>query len=82
MEGAVTAYERPRRLEMTLTDKLFTLVVVFSLESAGAGTRFAYDMRITPTSFMAKLMSPMIRSSTQKQITKDVAKLKSILESA
>lgn len=80
MDGTLSVHEVPRHIELTLHDKMFALVIGHELEASAAGTRFKYTIDITPQSFMAKLMSGMIRSATQKQVEKDVAKLKSLLE--
>ncbi len=80
MEGNLSAYDSPRRIELALQDKMFALLVRFELESRAQGTHFKYTLEITPQSFVAKLMSGMIRGATQKQVDQDVAKLKSLLE--
>lgn len=80
MEGTVTAYDPPRRLDMTLTDKMFAIVVSFRVESSAAGSRFEYVFELTPRKFIAKLMAPLVRGMTQKQVEKDAAKLKGLLE--
>ena len=42
---------------------------------SAAGTRLHHTCEIAPKSFLAKLMSPMVRKATQKQIKRDTAKL-------
>ena len=67
---------------MTLADKLFEIVVEYKLEPSLTGTHFESTLKITPQSFVARLMSPLVRMATQRQVAKDVAKLKSVLEAS
>jgi uncharacterized protein YndB with AHSA1/START domain len=80
MDGEVTAYEKDRRLEMHYSDKMFELDIVFELAPAGAGTHLDHRVAMAPKG-IAKLMAPMIRGATRKQIEKDTARLKALLES-
>lgn len=80
MEGKVSAYDPPRLLELTLADKQFQIVVSMHVEPVSDGSLFEYDLEITPKGLVAKLMGPLVRSATQKQIEKDVAQLKQLLE--
>ena len=81
MVGAVTAYEKDRQLTMRYEDRMFDVEVGFRFEPTGSGTRIAHAIEITPKAFMARLMAPMIRGATQKQIAQDTATLKRLLES-
>lgn len=81
MQGTVTAFEPPRCLEMKLADAMFEIAVSFQVEPSGAGSRFTYVFELTPRKLIAKLMAPVVRGMTQKQVVKDAAKLKSLLES-
>jgi len=81
MEGTVTGYEPPRRIEMTFTDKGFRIVVAYHVEHAVIGTGFRETIDIEAKLFFAKLMAPLMRAATRRQIAKDVAKLKELLES-
>lgn len=80
MDGKVTTYEKNRRLEMHFTDAMFELDIAFELTPAGSGTHMEHRVAIEPKG-MAKLMAPMIRPATEKQIAKDTASLKTLLES-
>ena len=82
MDGTVTEYEPERRLAMCFTDRMFDVEVAFRFAPAGAGTRIEHAVTITPKPLMARLMAPMIRGATQKQIAHDTARLKELLESA
>lgn len=80
MHGVVRAWERDKRLEMGFTDKMFEVEITFAFEPAGAGTRIHHTVAISPKPVMAKLMSPMIRKMTEKQLAHDTATLKQLLE--
>jgi hypothetical protein len=54
--------------------------VAFKLEAADGGTHIAHTVEITPKSFVAKLMQPILRGATKQQVKKDTAKLKEILQ--
>jgi len=82
MDGTVTAYDKDRRLTMHFIDRTFEVEVGFRFEPAGAGTRIAHAVTITPKTGMMKLMAPMIRGATRKQIAQDAARLKQLLEAA
>ena len=81
MDGRVTAYEKDRRLAMHYTDPMFDVDVDFWFAPEGDGTTVRHATSITPKSLMAKLMSPIIRGATGKQIVQDTQALKRILES-
>jgi carbon monoxide dehydrogenase subunit G len=80
MDGVVRAWEKDKRLEMEFKDKLFEVEIAFAFEPAGAGTRIHHTVVISPKPVLAKLMSPMIRKMTEKQIAQDTAALKRLLE--
>jgi len=79
MEGTVTAYEKDRALTMSFVDKMLDIVVGFSLAPTSAGTRIRHSIAITPKSFLAKLMTPVIRGATRRQTTESVARIKRLL---
>jgi uncharacterized protein YndB with AHSA1/START domain len=81
MDGRVTAYEKDRRLAMHYTDPTFDVDVDFWFEPEREGTTVRHATSITPKSLMAKLMTPIIRGATGKQIVQDTQALKRILES-
>jgi carbon monoxide dehydrogenase subunit G len=81
MEGAVTAYEKDRTLAMHYDDRMFGVDVSFRFAPQGTGTHIDHAVAITPKALMAKLMAPLIRGATRKQITGDTAMLKRLLES-
>ncbi len=82
MEGVVTEYEKDRRLGMKYSDKMMNVAVSFDFEAAGSGTRIHHAVEIVPKSFMVRLMSPVIRSATRKQVERDCAKLVELLQAS
>jgi len=81
MDGTVTGYERDRTLAMHYTDRMFEVEVSFRFSPQSAGTHIDHAVTITPRAFMAKLMGPMIRGATRKQLAADTVTLKRLLES-
>jgi carbon monoxide dehydrogenase subunit G len=79
MDGVVTRYEPGRLLAMTFVDTMFEVAVSFAVEPSGAGSKVTIASEITPVGFLAKMMTPMIRSGAAGQMAKDVAKLKELL---
>jgi uncharacterized protein YndB with AHSA1/START domain len=81
MSGVVTEREPDRRLGMQYQDQQFAVAVSLRLEPSGTGTQLTHIVEITPKSFAARLMSPLIRGATQKQLAQDTAKLVALLGS-
>jgi len=82
MEGQVTEHQPGQRLAYLYTDRTLDVAVGFRFAATGAGTKIDHWCKITPKNFFMKLMTPLIRSATQKQMGRDTAKLKEILEGA
>lgn len=80
MEGTVTAYQKDRDLAMRYQDRMFDVDVAFRFQPQGTGTTIEHSVAIEPKGFVVKLMSPMIRAATRKQIAHDTAMLKRLLE--
>ena len=82
MEGTVTECEKDRTLMMHYSDRMFDVEVGFRFAPQGSGTRLEHAVSISPRAFMMKLMAPMIRGATKKQLDQDMATLKRLLEAA
>jgi len=80
MEGVVTAFDPARRLGLKYTDKLFDVEMDFQFLPAPAGTTLKHTCEITPKTFAAKLMSPIISPMVEEQLHEDFARLKTLLE--
>jgi hypothetical protein len=80
MDGQITEYQPHERLAFLYSDKMMEVAVGFRLSSSGQDTQVDHWVRITPKNFLMKLMSPMIRAATKKQMATDTAKLKALLE--
>lgn len=80
MDGMILAREENQRLTCKYYDRLFTVVVDFRLGDGGnGGTHLIHHIEITPNSFMAKLMSPLIRGSLPKQTIDSMEALRRLL---
>lgn len=82
MDGTVTEYQPPRRLAMRFGDSGFTVTVAFRVEPAGGGARVTQSLQIEPRTFFGRLMTPLIRAGTRRQVAGDNAKLKALLSPA
>lgn len=75
IDGTVAAYEPGRRLVLA-----FTLCrVVFELGTEGGTTRLVHAIEIEPSSWPMKVMAPLIRALTRRQVAKDTRKLEALL---
>ncbi len=83
MDGVIVAREPERRLTCKYYDRLFTVVVDFRVaDGEGGGTRLVHHIEITPNSFMAKLMSPLIRGQLPRQTIDSMQALRQLLAMA
>jgi carbon monoxide dehydrogenase subunit G len=79
IDGSVTAYEPGRRLAMAFADTAFKIAVSFEIATTGAATRLTHTVEIEPLSLPMKLLTPVIRAATQRQLAKDTETLKTLL---
>ncbi len=79
MDGVITAYEEDRHMAYRYYDKMMQVVVEFSMEPNGEGTRLTHFIEITPHSFMAKLMSPLFRIRLPKQTLQTMENIRALL---
>ena|SRR5438105_3865419 len=82
MDGEVTGYEKDRKLAMRFSDRMMDVSVGFELSPAPSGTRVHHFVEIELKGLLAKLMTPVVRSATKKQVQTEIASLKSHLEKA
>ncbi|HYT70592.1 MAG TPA: SRPBCC family protein [Gemmatimonadales bacterium] len=80
MDGAVTAYDKNRRLGMRYADAMFDVAVEFRFTPTSTGTVVAHTCAITPKRLLGRLMSPLIGVANRKQVAHNVARLKGVLE--
>ena len=81
MEGQVMNHTPNQRLHCKYFDSKFDVSVDMLVAAAPQGTQITHIIDITPKTFVAKLMSPLIRLGLGKQ-TRDAARnLKKLLES-
>jgi len=82
MDGEVTGYEADKKLAMKFTDRMMEVLVAFELAPAPAGTLVHHFVEIELKGLLARLMTPVIRSATKKQVRTEIENLKSQLEMA
>jgi uncharacterized protein YndB with AHSA1/START domain len=79
LDGALTTYERDRRLTMTFADKVFEITVDFTFAPTAAGARVDHAIAIEPKRFFARLMAPLLRAANRKQVEQNLSRLSEIL---
>jgi len=82
IDGTVAAYEPGRRLVLDFADKICRIAVAFELSTEGSATRLLHSIEIEPLCWPMKLMAPLIRAGTKRQLAKDTEKLKALLSAA
>ena len=80
VEGSVRSYEPGRRLALDFEDKFCRIAVGFELSTEGGSTRLLHTIEIEPLCWPMKLMAPLIRAGTRRQLAKDTEKLGALLE--
>ena len=80
MDGVIVAREENTQLTCKYYDRMFTVVVEFRVRMGrGGGTHLVHHIEITPNSFMAKLMSPLIKGQLPKQTVQSMETLRGLL---
>jgi uncharacterized protein YndB with AHSA1/START domain len=82
MDGEITARKPNEHLSFRYWDKMMDVTVDFKVSQAAAGARLVHTIEITPKTFFAKMISPMIRKQLPKQTTTAMEKLRTLLESS
>jgi uncharacterized protein YndB with AHSA1/START domain len=82
MEGEIVARTPNERLHCRYFDKIFEVSVDLRVAPAYEGTNSTHIIEITPKTFVARLMSPIIRIGVGKQTREAAANLKKLLETA
>jgi uncharacterized protein YndB with AHSA1/START domain len=82
MDGEITTRTPDEHLTYQYRDRMMEVVVDFKMGAAEAGTELTHAFEITPKTFLAKLMSPLIRRQLPKQTLTAMATLKGLVESA
>jgi uncharacterized protein YndB with AHSA1/START domain len=81
MEGEIAERVPDRKLLYRYEDKMMRVAVQFSMEPSGSGTRLTHAIDITPKTFMAKLVSPLIRKQLPRQTIAAMESLRGLLAS-
>jgi hypothetical protein len=82
IEGSVTAYDPGRHLALAFADKVAAIAVGFELSTENGLTRLLHTIEIEPLCWPMKLLAPIIRAGTKRQIAKDTEKLRALLEAS
>lgn len=81
MAGEIVARTPGERLHCKYVDTMFEVSVDLGVAAAPDGALTTHVIEITPRSFLARLMSPLIRLGLGKQTREAAANLKKLLES-
>jgi uncharacterized protein YndB with AHSA1/START domain len=82
MAGEIVARTPGERLHCKYSDGSFEVSVDLRVAAAPGGTLTTHVIEITPKTFFAKLMSPMIKLGIGKQTRDAAANLKKLLETS
>jgi uncharacterized protein YndB with AHSA1/START domain len=81
MAGEILDRTPGKRLHCKYFDSTFDVSVDLRIDAAAEGALTTHLIEITPKSFLAKLMSPLIRLGLGKQTREAATNLKKLLES-
>jgi hypothetical protein len=81
MAGEIVERTPGERLHCKYFDHMFDVSVDLRVAAASEGALTTHIIEVTPKTFLAKLMSPMIRLGVGKQTREAAANLKKLLES-
>jgi len=80
MDGVVTAFEQDSLLSYKYFDKMMMVLIDFRMApNEDGGTHLVHRIEITPHSFMAKLMMPLIRMKLPQQTIEAMESLRKLL---
>ncbi|MDI7775057.1 SRPBCC family protein [Asticcacaulis sp. EMRT-3] len=79
MDGVILTHDAPYRMTCRYFDKMMQVIVDFQLEPSGNGTRLTHRIEIMPQSFMARLLTPMIRAKLPQQTKQAMESLRGLL---
>ena len=80
MDGEIEERVPNQKLKCRYYDKMMDVVVDFTVAPLPQGSRLTHVITITPKTFLAKLISPLIRLSLPRQTQDAMASLKVLLE--
>lgn len=81
MDGEIVERVPGQKLGYRYEDKMMRVSVRFSMSPAGSGTRLTHSIDVTPKTFFARLISPLIRRQLPKQTIAAMESLRSLLAS-
>ncbi len=80
MDGTIEDYVPGQRIVCRYVDRMMDVKVDLRVASHGTGARLTHRIEITPRTFFARLLSPLIRRSLPKQTTAAMAALAALLQ--
>ncbi len=81
MDGEITARMPNQKLVFHYWDKMMEVTIGFQIQQESSGSRLTHTIGITPKTFLAKLLSPLIRRQLPNQTITAMETLKRLLES-
>jgi uncharacterized protein YndB with AHSA1/START domain len=81
LDAVVLEREPPKLLVVRLRASSFEATSTQRLEPAGGGTRLMTHVETTYTKRLARLAAPLVARRAQRQLERDLAKLKELAES-
>jgi uncharacterized protein YndB with AHSA1/START domain len=79
MDGELIEQVKGQKLSYHYEDRMMSVGVHFSMQPAGSGTRLTHAIDIAPKTFMARLISPLIRRGLPKQTITAMESLRRLL---
>jgi hypothetical protein len=80
MESTITRFDRPERLDFSVTGKAMDVAAVFRFTEAGAGTTLFIEFQPHPKGIM-KILFPVLKPLIQRDLAKQHLKFKAFCES-
>ena len=81
MDGEILTRMPNREISCRYFDSMMDVVVDLRVSPTPEGSRLTHIITITPKTFMAKMMTPLIRGALPKQTREAMESLKAMLES-
>lgn len=79
LEGEIAERTEDEKLLYHYEDSMMRVAVQFTMTADGAGTRLTHTIDITPKTFMAKMLTPLIRGGLPKQTIDAMESLRRLL---
>ena len=80
MQSTITTFQRPERLDFSVTGKAMDVAATFRFSGAGSGTQLVIEFDPTPKGVM-KLLFPLLRPVIRRDLARQHLKFKDFCES-